>query len=121
MAENVTETTDETFNNVVLKATVPVLVDFWAPWCGPCRQLAPTVERFAKDVVNVMQVAKHNTQDHPEVAVRYRVTAIPTLILFKDGNEIHRLIGGGRTVDELKRASAQHLGVKFKDTIKDSH
>ncbi len=111
MAENVFETNDETFNNEVLKSPLPVMVDFWAPWCGPCRQLAPTVERFAKDAQKVMKVAKHNTQDHPEVAVRYRVTAIPTLVLFKDGNEIHRLIGGGRTVDELKRACKQYLGV----------
>ena len=113
MADNVQEVTDQTFGNYVLKAEVPVLVDFWAPWCGPCRQLAPTVERFAVDVKGKMKVAKHNTQDHPEIAVRYRVTAIPTLIIFKDGNEIHRLIGGGRTVDELKRVCEQQLNVKL--------
>ena len=60
-----------------------------------------------------MKVAKHNTQDHPESAVRYRVTAIPTLIIFKDGNEIHRLIGGGRTVDEVKRVCEQQHNVKL--------
>lgn len=113
MAENVTEVTDTTFNNEVLKADRPVLVDFWAPWCGPCRQIAPTVERFAKEVKQFVKVAKHNTQDHPDVAVRYRVTAIPTLILFKDGNEVHRLIGGGRTVDELKQVCAQYFSVKL--------
>jgi thioredoxin 1 len=111
MAVNVVEVTDETFGNEVLKSQQPVLVDFWAPWCGPCRQLAPTVERFAVDVNGKIRVAKHNTQDHPEVAVKYRVTAIPTLILFKDGNEVHRVIGGGRTVAELKKICEEHFGL----------
>lgn len=112
MAENVIEVTDETFNAEVLESEQPVLVDFWAPWCGPCRQIAPTVERFAADVKGTIRVAKHNTQDHPEIAVKYRVTAIPTLILFKKGEEVHRLMGGGRTVDELKRVCGQYLGVQ---------
>lgn len=113
MAENVTELTDETFDAEILQANQPSLVDFWAPWCGPCRQLAPTVERFAKDVKGTVKVGKHNTQDHPEVAVRYRVAAIPTLILFKDGNEVHREMGSGFTVDKLKRLCVEHLGVTF--------
>jgi len=113
MAENVIEVTDDTFTAEVLESDQPVLVDFWAPWCGPCRQLSPTVERFAKDVSGTIKVAKHNTQDHPEVAVKYRVTAIPTLIMFKGGEEVHRLIGGGRTVDELKKISIEQLGVEI--------
>lgn len=111
MAENVTQVTDETFDAEVLRSETPVLVDFWAPWCGPCRQLAPTIERFAKDVVGTVKVAKHNTEDFPEVAVRYRVVAIPTLILFKGGNEVHREVGSGVTVDKLKKLCKEHLGV----------
>ncbi|MBI4881362.1 MAG: thioredoxin [Planctomycetes bacterium] len=111
MAENVIEVTDESFAAEVLQAQLPVLVDFWAPWCGPCRQLSPTIERFAGEVKGKLKVAKHNTQDSPEIAVRYRVTAIPTLILFKAGEESHRVIGGGHTVDRLKALCREHLGI----------
>lgn len=113
MARNVTELTDKTFDEEILNADLPSLVDFWAPWQGACRQLSPTIERFAREVDGVVKVGKHNTERHPEIAVRYRVAAIPTLIFFKDGTEVHRETGSGFTVDHLKRLCAEHLGVSF--------
>jgi thioredoxin 1 len=111
MAQNIVEVTDQTFQNEVLNSTTPVLVDFWAPWCGPCRQLAPTLERFAKESTGKVRVAKCNIQEEKMTAVQYRVTNIPTLVFFKNGTEIHRLYGL-KTVDEMKSASSQYLGVK---------
>ena len=111
MAQNIVEVTDQTFQNEVLNSATPVLVDFWAPWCGPCRQLAPTLERFAKESTGKVRVAKCNIQEEKMTAVQYRVTNIPTLVFFKNGTEIHRLYGL-KTVDEMKGASSQYLGVK---------
>jgi thioredoxin 1 len=111
MAEHTTETTDETFQTEVLEATTPVLVDFWAPWCGPCRLLAPTIDQLASEAVGKVKVVKHNTQDHDEIPTKYDVSAIPTLMVFQGGKVVHRLIGGGRTVDDLKRVLNEHAGV----------
>ena len=111
MAEKITETTDDSFEAEVLKSAEPVLVDFWAPWCGPCRALSPTVESFAEQVAGKVKVVKHNTQDHESVPSQYGVSAIPTLLLFNDGEVVHRLVGGGRTIDELKRVVTEHTGV----------
>jgi len=111
MAQNIVEVTDQTFQTEVLNSSTPVLVDFWAPWCGPCRQLAPTLERFAKESTGKVRVAKCNIQEEKMTAVQYRVTNIPTLVFFKNGTEIHRLYGL-KTVDEMKSASSQYLGVK---------
>ena len=113
MAEGILDTTDESFETEVLKSDVPVLVDFWAPWCGPCRAMSPTIEAFAKEATGKVKVVKHNTQDHEGTANHFGVTAIPTLLFFKGGQEIHRLVGGGRTVDELKQVCAQHAGVEL--------
>ena len=113
MAGTITETTDENFASEVLQAEKPVLVDFWAPWCGPCRALTPTIESFAQQVAGKVKVVKHNTQDHESTAAQYGVSAIPTLLVFHGGKEVHRLVGGGRTVDELKKVVSQHAGVTF--------
>lgn len=112
MAGNILETTDENFQTEVIESDVPVLVDFWAPWCGPCRALAPTIEEFATQTTGKVKVVKHNTQDHEGVPSQYGVSAIPTLLLFSGGKEVHRLIGGGKTVDDLKKVVTERTGVE---------
>ena len=85
--------TDREFDATVLNAEVPVLVDFWAEWCGPCRMLGPTVESLADDYAGRVKVAKLNIDDNPEAAARYGVRSIPTLILFKNGKPSETTVG----------------------------
>ncbi|MSQ73997.1 MAG: thioredoxin TrxA [Betaproteobacteria bacterium] len=86
MSELIHHVTDSTFEPEVLKSDVPVLVDYWAEWCGPCKAIAPVLEDLAKDYSGRLKIAKVNVDDNQELAKRYNVRAIPTLILFKDGN-----------------------------------
>jgi len=85
--------TDAGWDKEVLNSEVPVLVDFWAEWCGPCRALAPIVEAIAEQYAGAARVVKLNVDDNPLVMQRYRIEAIPTLILFQDGEEKDRIIG----------------------------
>jgi thioredoxin 1 len=87
------EVTDSTFAQQVEQSTTPVLVDFWAPWCGPCLMLAPTVEQIAESEAARLKVVKLNVDENPETATRYQVMSIPTLILFKNGQQAERLVG----------------------------
>ena len=87
---------DEEFEQTVLKAEKPVLVDFWAPWCGPCKMIAPAVEELAKEYDGKAMVAKVNTDEHPLWASRFGIMGIPTLIVFHGGKEVDRVVGAVR-------------------------
>ena len=87
------EVTDQSFEQDVLKSEVPVLVDFWAEWCGPCKMLAPTVEKVANEYEGKAKFVKLNIDDNDQVAQQFGIKGIPTLILFKDGSEADRTVG----------------------------
>ncbi len=87
------ETTDQNFATEVLQSSTPVLVDFWAPWCGPCRQLAPIVDEIAKETEGKLAVFKCNIDENPEMPSKFGVRSIPTLMIFKDGKLLDTKIG----------------------------
>jgi thioredoxin 1 len=84
---------DAAFEKSVLQSPVPVLVDFWAPWCMPCRMVAPSLEKLAQEYAGRLLVAKVNTEENPEWAVRYGVQGIPTMLFIKDGKVVHQQVG----------------------------
>jgi thioredoxin 1 len=93
MAQNVVELTDANWENEVINSSVPVLVDFWAPWCGPCRIIAPVVEKLAGEFAGQIKVGKLNTDDNPGVSMRYGIRAIPTIMMFKNGEVVDTRVG----------------------------
>ena len=105
---NVLEVTDSSFQAEVKDSSVPVLVDFWAPWCGPCRAMGPAVEQLAGEMDGKLKVVKHNTQDHPGAATELGVMAIPCFIVFKGGKEVARH-AGMMGFEDFKAFVAPHI------------
>lgn len=93
MSEVVTEVKEADFKSVVLDSELPVLVDFWAPWCGPCRMVAPVVEEIAQQYEGKVKVVKLNTDENPQIASQYGIRSIPTLMVFKDGEKQEMVVG----------------------------
>jgi thioredoxin 1 len=93
MADNIAQVSDDSFDSEVLKSPVPVLIDFWAPWCGPCRAVAPIVDELAGEYAGKLKIVKMNVDDNPRTPARYGVRGIPNLILFKNGEVQQQIVG----------------------------
>lgn len=101
--------TDAEFDKTVGESQLPILVDFWAPWCGPCRFMEPILAQLAQDKSGVLRVGKLNVDDNQRVAQMFGITGIPTMILFKNGRPVERIVGA-LSRDALERVLAPHLG-----------
>jgi thioredoxin 1 len=106
---NIVTLSDDTFDETVGGSDKPVLVDFWAEWCGPCKMIAPVLEEIATEQGDKLEIAKLNVDDNPNTAMKYNVMSIPTLLVFKDGEPVKRLVGAkgkGQLLQEL----AEYVG-----------
>jgi thioredoxin 1 len=103
MAGNTIEVTDATFEQVILKADKPAIVDFWAVWCGPCKMVAPHVEAIATEMAGQAVVAKLDVDSNRGVASRFGIQSIPTMLFFKGGQVVDRMVGGQHKKDDIKK------------------
>ncbi len=108
MSEKVTQVSDSSFEKDVLQSSKPVLVDFWAEWCAPCRMLAPTIDAIAEQFGDAAGVVKVNVDDNTSTAQRYGIKGIPTLILFSDGKEVERVVGA-TSKEAIARMIEKHV------------
>ena len=109
MANNIVQVTDDTFDHEVLQSPLPVLVDFWAPWCGPCRAIAPVVDELAGEYAGKLRIVKINVDDNPRTPAQYSVRGIPTLLIFKGGQVVDSVVGAQFTRDQLSSLIEKHL------------
>lgn len=105
---NAAEVTDSQWESTVLQSDVPVLVDFWAEWCAPCRAMGPYVDKLAEDYEGKLSVLKLNTQDNTEVPAKYGITAIPTFLVIKGGEVVKQMVGS-QSYDDLKKSVEEYL------------
>lgn len=110
MIDEPVHVTDKTFEKAVLESKIPVIVDFWAPWCAPCTMVAPTLEKIAKEYAGKLLVAKVNTDESPEWAMQYGVQGIPTMLFIANGKMIHRQVGA-LPEGMMREVLLQFLGV----------
>jgi thioredoxin 1 len=111
MAGNVPVFTDDNFEADVMKSDVPVVVDLWAEWCAPCRAIAPVIEGLSEELAGTIKIGKMDIDGNPKTPTSMGVTAIPTILMFNNGKEVGRLIGGGKTAADFKAEFAKAFGV----------
>ena len=107
-SEKVLTIKSDNFEELVLKSSVPVLVDFWANWCGPCRSIGPTIDELAEEYDGRFKIGKVNVDEENELAIKFNIMSIPTMIAFKDGNQVERVIGA-RSKKDLKELLDKYI------------
>jgi len=105
----ISQLTDSNFEGEVINSEKPVLVDFWAVWCGPCRVIAPEIEKLAEEKSEELKIGKLNVDDNRDTAIKYGISSIPTLLLFKNGEVVKKLIGAAMSKDKILTEISQFL------------